>query len=313
MAVYTTVDSSDLQDLLWRYRLGRLLHCEGIADGIENSNYRIDTDTGAYVLTLIERRRPDELDYFVALMRHLAAQGVPCPELLQDRDGKVLGCLGGRPAILAVRMPGNSIHRPGRAHCAAIGTALGRMHRAGRGFGPRREHDRGLHWWKRAAARVSAALDASGRALLDAEIDFQARHPARGLPCGAIHTDLFRDNALFEGDRLSGLLDFHDACHGALLYDLAVVANDWCSREDGRLDQGRLSALLAAYGRERPFSREESGHWPVMLRAAALRFWLSRLLEQEAGRTGPLVQARDPDEYRRILEARVAGVRELAA
>jgi homoserine kinase type II len=239
-------------------------------------------------------------------MAHLARHGIPCPAPIADLSDQYLGRLNGKPAALVTRLPGRSIEAPGPAHCEELGALLARMHLAGRSYSAYLENPRGPKWWRFAAHEVRRFLQKRELELLEQELSYQAQHRFPDLPRGPVHADLFRDNALFENARLSGVVDFYFAGIDCLLYDLAVCANDWCLEEDIRLGAARVGALLCAYHALRPFTAQEREAWPVMLRAAALRFWLSRLYDFHLPRPGMLVHAHDPEHFRRVLESRLA-------
>jgi homoserine kinase type II len=239
-------------------------------------------------------------------MAHLARHGIPCPAPIANLSDQYLGRLNGKPAALVTRLPGRSIHAPGAAHCEELGALLARMHLAGRSYSAYLENPRGPKWWRFAAHEVRRFLKEREIELLEEELSYQAQHRLPDLPRGPVHADLFRDNALFEDGRISGVVDFYFAGVDCLLYDLAVCANDWCVEEDFRLDAARAGALLNAYHALRPFTAQEREAWPVMLRAAALRFWLSRLYDFHLPRPGMLVHAHDPEHFRHVLESRLA-------
>ncbi|HXH01850.1 MAG TPA: homoserine kinase [Candidatus Competibacteraceae bacterium] len=301
MSVFTPVAAHELAAFLAPYRLGELLGYRGIAEGIENSNFFVVTACGEYVFTVFESLSYTELGYYVELQAFLAERGLPCPRPLADRHGRRLQVFKGKPALLCERLPGVSVMRPEPTHCAAVGAALARLHLAGRGFPERRADPRGPRWWPQAMVRLLPQLDAEDAALLRAELAFQAALPRECLPQGVIHADLFRDNALFVDGALSGLVDFYYACHGPWLYDLAVAANDWCLDAAEALAPEHVAALFAGYQRLRPLRPEERTAWPGLLRAAALRFWLSRALDRLYPRDGELVHRRDPDLFKRLL------------
>ena len=303
MSVYTPVSREQLADWLTRFDVGAARDIRGIAEGIQNSNFFVDTDTGQYVLTLFERVASASLPFYLALMAHLAAHGVPCPRPLPARDGALLGTLNGKPAALFSRLSGSAIAHPAPAHCAAIGRALAQLHLAGAGF-PAPPHPRGSDWRTATTQRVLPQLGAADARLLARELEHQQRAETP-LPAGVIHADLFRDNVLFEGDAIGGLLDFYFAGHGDFLFDLAIVANDWCSDTNGGLDPSRTQALLAAYGAIRPVTAAERAAWPDRLRAAALRFWLSRLEDFHFPITGESVTVRDPAVFGLLLQRRI--------
>lgn len=307
MSVFTTVTPGQLSLWLGRYAIGTLLELKGIASGIENTNYFVTTTGGRYVLTLFERLAPRELPFYLDLMAHLARQGIPSPLPIADKDERLLGELNGKPAALVTRLAGEPVMQPAPAHCARIGEMLADMHLAGRAFGTVQENPRGPQWWMWAAPQVMPFLDASHAALLRDELAFQSAHRRDALPRGPVHADLFRDNVLFDGAAIGGVIDFYFAGVDAWLYDVAVTLNDWCVEPGGAIDAARAGALLAAYRARRTFTPGEHAAWPVMLRAAALRFWLSRLFDFYLPRPGELTHAHDPEHFRRILELRVAG------
>ncbi len=304
MAVYTALTDSDLDEFLARYEVGALVDFAGIRDGVENSNFFVTTDSGEYVLTLFEKHSAEEVPYFLNLTAHLAEHGVPCAHPIADRSGSYLQSLHDKPAALVERLPGRTLEQPGPVHCAAVGEALGRMHVAGFSFDRHHVNERGPAWWFRAARELGNLLDAENRRILDEELAYQKGFRGIELPRGTVHADLFRDNVLFEGERLAGMIDFYYACDDCLLYDVAITVNDWCTATDGSLDPERSRALLDAYDRERPFREPEGRAWITMLRAGALRFWLSRLLDLHFPRPAEVPHVKDPDEYRRVLLAR---------
>ncbi len=310
MSVYTPVSESQLAAWLKGYSLGALRAVEPVAAGIENTNYFVTTSEGRYVLTLFERLPAEELPFYLGLMAHLARHGIPCPAPVADLDDRYFSQLNGKPAALVTRLPGVSLERPGVAECAELGSLLARMHLAGRSYRGYLENPRGSKWWRSAARAVRPFLDAERQRLLDEELQLQSCHRFPDLPRGPVHADLFRDNALFDNGRLSGVIDFYFAGVDCLLFDVAVCANDWCLADplrDRNLDPDLTRALLGAYAALRPFSALERDAWPVMLRAAALRFWLSRLQDFHRPRAGTLVQTHDPEHFCDVLRLR-AGV-----
>jgi len=309
LSVYTPVSQDELAAWLRQYSVGALQKIEPIKAGIENTNYFVTTTQGRYVLTLFERLPAGELPFYLNLMAHLARHGIPCPAPIADLADAYLGTLNGKPAALVTRLPGRSIEAPGEAECRELGLLLARLHLAGRSYPAYLENPRGPRWWRSAARDVQPFLDAAQWRLLEAELEFQAQHRFPDLPRGPVHADLFRDNALFERGRLSGVIDFYFAGVDCLLYDVAVCANDWCLVDpaaDRSLDAARTRAFLAAYHALRPFAPAEREAWPALLRAAALRFWLSRLHDLHLPRPGELVHAHDPEHFRLVLERRVA-------
>ena len=308
MSVYTKVSEAELSAWLQNYSVGRLQALEPIKSGIENTNYFVTTAQGRYVLTLFERLPAAELPFYLELMAHLARHGIPCPAPIADLEDRYMRELNGKPASIVTRLPGKSLERPGAAECGELGLLLARMHLAGRSYGGYLENPRGPKWWKVAFQEVKGVLKKKELELLESELGFQSDHRFPDLPRGPVHADLFRDNALFDKGRLSGVFDFYFAGVDCLLYDVAVCANDWCLVDpstDVKLDEMKTRALLDAYHSVRPLHAIEREAWQPMLRAAALRFWLSRLHDLHLPRPGMLVHAHDPEHFRRILETRM--------
>lgn len=309
MSVFTSVSVPQLKTWLQDYAIGELIELKGISSGITNTNYFVITDQDKYVLTLFEHNTIDELPYFIELMSHLAAHHIPCPKPITDKAGGSLHMLNGKPATLISCLTGRDIDTPNVTQCAAVGEVLAKMHIAGLSFDQQDHHEqtrnpRGADWRNKTAQLVMPHLDAEAQQLLKAEMTFQAGLDLTALPSGVIHADLFRDNVLFDGDQIGGLIDFYYACHDTLAYDLAIAVNDWCVHADGSLDANRLEAMLKAYQAVRPFNEAELAAWPGLLRIAALRFWLSRLYDQIYPQSGELTHAKDPDHFKRILKLR---------
>ena len=331
MAVYTDVGFDEADALVQRLGLGALREFEGIRGGIENTNYFATTDQGAYVLTLFERLGREQLPYYLCLMKHLAARGIPVPapiadpavtppkavglERPADAPCELVHLVAGKPAAVVQRLSGRSELAPGATHCAELGRWLARMHLAGRDFDRVQPNLRGLAWWNDTAPVVLPHLDESQAALLRGELAYQ-NHVAQSsayaaLPRGPVHADLFRDNAMFdttadgERPRLSGVFDFYFAGTDTWLFDLAVCLNDWAvDLPTGTHDPLRADALLAAYMAVRPLTGAERAMLPAMLRAAALRFWISRLWDFHLPREASMLKAHDPAHFERVLRER---------
>lgn len=301
MSVYTRVEPSQLEAFLAEYHVGALRDYRGISEGITNTNYFVDTSGGHWVLTLFERQRPEELPFFLELMDHLAARGVPCSHPVTRRDGGFLSSLAGKPAALVYRLDGASEKSPSVAQCAALGAVLADMHHAAGSFSGEQTNARGLDWTRATRDRLADRLNTADLAMLDEELAFQGEQDHAGLPRGVIHADLFRDNVLFEDETVSGLIDFYYACNDYLLFDLAVVCNDWCLDDAGHFRRDHWAALAEAYALRRPFTDAERAAWPAMLRAAALRFWVSRLHDYQFPRDGDVTHTKDPAPFARIL------------
>ena len=307
MSVYTTVSAEDLDAWLARYAVGTLAELAPIASGIENTNYFVTTTRGRYVLTLYERLPAEDLPFYLNLMAHLARSGceVPAPE--PDRTGALFSILNGKPAGLVARVDGAPVTSPDARHCHAVGASLGRLHVASQGYRARLTNRRGPAWWRQAARAVRPFLTPDQNATIEAELAFQQGWGRLKLPKGAIHADLFVDNVLFAGNRVAGIIDFGFAATDFLAYDVAIAVNDWCDAEDA-LDAELAAAFLAGYHAVRPLTDEERAQWPGLLRAAALRFWLSRLYDLYLPRPGELTHAHDPARFERLLRDRAAAM-----
>jgi homoserine kinase type II len=307
MSVYTPVTTEELVAWLTRYAVGTLVLQAPIASGIENTNYFVTTTKGSYVLTLYERLPADELPFYLNLMAHLARAGVECPAPAVDRTGALFSMLNGKPASLVTRVDGEPMLAPDAVHCAAVGAALGGLHRASATYRPRLTNRRGPSWWRQAARAVRPYLEPGQNQLIAAELKFLTGFAKVRMPRGAIHGDLFCDNVLFVGDRVSGIIDFGFAATDFLAYDLAITVNDWCvaKPDSGALVPELVAALVGAYDAVRPLTADERAQWQALLRAAALRFWLSRLYDLYLPRPGELVHAHDPAHFERILRHRI--------
>ncbi|HZH07283.1 MAG TPA: homoserine kinase [Lautropia sp.] len=316
MAVFTPVSHDQLEDWLARYDVGGLTEARGIAQGIENTNYFVETAKGSWVLTLIERIPVADVPFYLRLMKHLAVKGIPCPEPVTDRGGNLWSLLGGKPAALVSRLPGTQVAHPSAAQCATVGTLLARMHLAAQDFGAAPVNSRGLHWWPTALAALRDELGPEQVSLISDELKAQQAWSAttqyRNLPSSAVHADCFRDNVLMDPVCGPAVIDFYFACEEKWMFDLAVACNDWCVEESsGQLDATRTAALLDGYLEARPFQDGERAAWPMMLRAAALRFWLSRLYDHFLPRDAAVLSPKDPRWFERILNARRAGSTEI--
>ncbi len=315
MAVFTAVNLAQADALTQQLGAGAARRLDGIGAGIENTNYFVQTDLGRWVLTLFERLSASQLPYYLGLMQHLAQHGLPVPEPRADATGALVHSVAGKPAALVNALPGYHVQAPDLHHAAQLGTWLARMHLAVADFALRQANLRALPWWQQMAPQVMPHLGPEQRRLLSDEMAF-AQHlhtsPAHTrLPRGAVHADLFRDNVLFDGlpgrEKLTGFLDFYFAGDDTFAYDLAVCLNDWCiDLETGHLDETRAVALTLAYTQVRPLNGAEDRLLPSLMRAAALRFWLSRLADWHLPRAADLLQPKDPGHFERVLRARIA-------
>jgi homoserine kinase type II len=302
MAVYTDVSFEDLETFLGRYRIGAPLSFKGIAEGVENSNFFLRTEEGAFILTLYEKRvRADDLPFFLGLMEHLSAQGVACPLPVRQSGGELFSALNGRPAALLTFLNGVSLRHPDAEHCAAAGAALAALHEAGNGFALQRPNALGPKGWRDLAAGVADGADGVEQGLGDLIRTALDLPWPGGLPSGVIHADLFPDNVLFMNGRVSGVIDFYFACNDAFAYDLAVLLNAWCFDAVGRFDVTRSAKLFAAYRKHRALSAAEIEAMPALARGAALRFLLTRLYDILHHDPAALVRPKDPRDFARRL------------
>ncbi len=311
MSVFTPVSEAQARALLEHYALGELERLEGIAQGVENTNYFLTTTTGEYVLTLFEHIPRSDLPFYVGLMDHLAHRGVICPQPMRRENGEMLAELRGKPACIVTRLPGAPRPSPGVDDCRAVGEILARLHVAAVDYDASLENWRGRAWRERFGRDVAQHLSAEENALIESENRYQAMHDDSLLPQGVIHGDLFHDNVLWDDEGRGGVIDFYFACDDVLLYDVAITVNDWCVRPDATLDPARTGALLEGYERERPLEPLERTMWPAMLRRAALRTWLGRLGYNYFPRESHMTVPKDHDFARRLLEHHIAHARPL--
>jgi homoserine kinase type II len=316
VAVYTDVGAEELAAFLDDYDVGQLLSYKGIAEGVENSNFLVNTSVGHFILTLYERRvAAKDLPFFLALMEHLHARGITCPQPVKNKAGEVLGKIARRPAALITFLDGMWIRRPSAAHCAALGDVLARLHLAGLDFGKRRANALSVDDWRSLYESCRDRANKLQRDLepfLASELARLEKEWPRNLARGVIHADLFPDNVFFLGNKLSGLIDFYFACTDALAYDIAICLNAWCFETDHSYNVTKGRSLLQAYARVRPLSEQERDALPLLARGAAMRFLLTRLVDWFDVPAGALVRPKDPLEYYRKLRfhQKVRGVRD---
>jgi len=301
MAVYTDVPDEELRAFIAEYDLGEVVSCKGIAEGVENSNYLLRTETGTFILTLYEKRvAPADLPFFIALMEHLASHGIACPTPIKARDGEALRRLCGRPAALVSFLDGMWPRRIHPFHCAALGEALAQLHLAGANFALRRPNNFSVAGWRSLfdACRARAHEVRPGLAEeLGRELEALEREWPQHLPEGVIHADLFPDNIFFRGEAVTGLIDFYFACTDFLAYDLAICLNAWCFESDGSFNVTKARLMLASYRAVRPLDAAEFAALPLLARGSALRFLLTRLDSWLHHPAGAFVKPKDPLEY----------------
>lgn len=310
MAVFTQVSPQDASELLGRLQLGTLHKLRGIEGGIENTNYFVTCDQGEFVLTLFERLTAQQLPFYLHLMKHLADAGIPVPDPCADAHGEILHTVCGKPAALVNRLHGQSQLAPQAVHCAAVGQMLAHMHLAASDYPRQQPNLRGLAWWNETVPVVLPYMRPDAAALLQSELDYQNQVAATAsyaaLPRGPVHADLFRDNVMFDGASLTGFFDFYFAGVDTWMFDLAVCLNDWCiDWASGAHDAQRAQAMLQAYQSVRPLTDAERTLLNAMLRAGALRFWISRLWDYHLPRQASMLTPHDPAHFERVLRQRI--------
>lgn len=307
MSVYTEVTFAELSDFLGLFAVGELLSFKGIESGVENTNFFVTTSQGEFVLTIFEQLTTQQLDTLMGLAYHLGQQGINVPAPVTNVKQQLLQQLKGKPAVLCPRLTGQHIQTPTAEHCFAIGQSLAKFHLSAQSYSKKLADPFHLDWWQKSGVTLIAHLSQSDQDLFHSEIaaQQQALSTWQSLPSGWIHADLFHDNALWNGDEFA-ILDLYAACHGAYIYDLAILANDWCCDEAGHWQDGRVEALFNGYESVRKLSAQERSSWNLALRAGALRWWLGRLESKhfQAGFSGGLALKKDPDEYKNKLIVR---------
>ena len=310
MAVFTALTRDEIVALLAGYSVGDLVDFEGIPSGIENTNFFLTTTGGRFVLTIFERLDAEHLPFYLGLMKHLAQRGLPVPEPAATVRGSLLGVARRKPVAIVSRLPGRATLDPTPAHCAQVGQFLANLHQQARDFPLFQPNLRGIGWWKSTLPKLEPLIPEDQFQELAEEVIFQDTFVRSArferLPAGPIHADLFRDNVLFDGDHIGGVIDFYFAGCSAWLFDLAVTVNDWCvDQGSGDFDRPRAEAMLRAYHEVRPLTDLEHQVWRTALRAAALRFWISRLYDLHLPRPAALLQPHDPAWFERMLRLRV--------
>lgn len=322
MAVFTPIELSEISGQIAEdFNIGQATAILGIHGGIENSNFLLDTIQDGkkreFILTIFERLSAEQLPYYLELMRHLANKGIPVPKPIENKNRQILFSLKGKPAAIVTKLPGLSRLEPETNHCASVGAMLAKMHLAGSDFSKNQANLRSLSWWQTTVPQVLGYLSNTQKEVLTTELitqeQFFASNEYALLPQGASHCDLFRDNVLFDPqdesdtsqDQLGGFFDFYFAGTDKWLFDLAVTVNDWCLADNKKdLDPARLQALMQAYQSVRPLTENEQQSWSMMLRAAALRFWISRLWDFYLPRDAQMLTPHDPTHFEQILLSR---------
>jgi homoserine kinase type II len=310
MAVFTALTRDEVSALLGRFSVGQLVDFQGIAAGIENTNFFLTTTQGRFVLTVFERLDATQLPFYLGLMKHLALRGLPVPEPAQSQQGSLMDKVRGKPAAIVSRLPGHAVDAPTPAQCGHVGHFMAQMHLQARDFDMFQPNLRGIGWWKSALPKLEPLIPEPQFQEVAEEVIFQdgfvRSPPFERLARGPIHADLFRDNVLFDGERIGGVIDFYFAGCSVWLFDLAVAVNDWCvDTVSGEFDAPRAVALLRAYHEVRPLTQTEHESWRTALRAAALRFWISRLYDLHLPRPAALLKPHDPTRFERTLRLRI--------
>lgn len=306
MSVFTPVSTDQARELLTHYSLGEIEKLEGIAQGVENTNYFLTTTTGEYVLTLFEHIPREDLPFYVGLMDHLATHDVICPQPMKMDGGGMIATLNGKPACIVTRLQGEPEPFPEEEECHIVGRVLAGIHVAGVEYDAGLENWRGREWRESFAETLRPKLARAENELITSENRYQAMHDDSVLPQGIIHGDLFHDNVLWDEDGHGGVIDFYFACDDVLLYDVAIAVNDWCVNKDATLDSARTHAFIKGYESLRPIEDLERELWPVMLRRAALRTWLGRLGYNHFPRDSHMTIPKDHEFSRRLLEHHIA-------
>lgn len=301
MSVYTVITETELKQFLTTYDLGELVAFEGISAGIENTNYFVDTSKGRFVLTIFEHHSADELKYFMNIMAFMAEHNIPAAHPAATLSGDYITELKGKPASLVARLQGSGVDSPSEKQCEVIGENLAKFHLASLTFDEHRANDRGLDWMSQTLDIIADHIDGQEKEIISKEITYLSGFEFDKLPAGVIHADLFCDNALFDGNELTGIIDLYYACNFAFLFDLAVLVNEWARKPDHLLDEQKVEKMLNAYQSVRPLTQSEINSWNAAQRLGALRFWLSRLKDKALPREGEMTQIKDPNVFKTLL------------
>ena len=310
MSVFTSLNLQEVRDWLRNFDIGEIVALKGIAAGITNTNYFVNTVTHRCVLTIFEKNTLNELPYFVDLMTHLAQHDIPCPTPIRDKNGVALHLLKNKPALMVSCLQGKDIATPNLAQVGQVAATLAKLHEAGKNFTQQGVNQRDQNWFIKTAEQVLPKMFSADAQLLQTELAYQLNIDTSQLPRGVVHGDLFRDNVLFDDEQLSGFIDFYYACNDVLAYDVAIAVNEWCLHHNGsdlgNIDPEKLTHFLAQYQGLRAFSALEQQMWPALLRRAALRFWLSRLYDFYYPADGALTHTKDPNHFKNILQQHIA-------
>lgn len=302
MSVYTTLTENNFSEILKLYALGELIQFEGIPAGIENTNYYVTTSKGEYVFTIFEKININDVNYYISLLEKLSFSGIVCPQPQTDLNNTIIHKTNGKPYAFFSRLSGQNLTSVNKIHCEAIARELAKFHTTPFSFTNAMRNRHGKVWRETTANKLLHQLSAVDAQLLNRELSLYRELDKLAFPKGIIHGDLFRDNALFVGDRLSGIIDFYDACYDSYLFDVAITVNDWCRDASGNFDQILYETFLNEYQKIRPFTSLEKHNWNLMLRFAATRFWLSRLNYRFYPRKGEVTHTKEPDVMKNLLK-----------
>ena len=309
MSVYTSISDSEFSEILKSYSLGNFISAQGIQAGVENTNYFVTTTKGEFVFTLFEKINQQELKLYITLLQELSLAGIHCPQPQSDINKQTINEIKDKPFTIVTRLKGKNLTFANTNQCKAIATELAKFHTTPLSISnsPDKllQNRRGKTWRESTAKNLISKLSSNDAKLISSEFEHYQLFDDSKLPKGIIHADLFKDNALFENDQLSGIIDFYDACYEAYLYDIAITVNAWCTDKKGELIEPLVCAFLQGYQSKRPLTDAEKEAWPMTLRIAAMRFWLSRLEDSLIQRQGDLTHCKNPEEYQRILKSHI--------
>lgn len=308
MAVFTSISFDELKVWLDEFSLEALVNFQGISSGVTNTNYLVTTISAKYILTIFEDTATDELPFYLDLMTFLADRQVVCPLPIKNKHQSCISLLKDKPALLVSFLGGSERSLVNQDDCYLVGRALAKLHRAAKDFPQKRTNSRGLNWIEETGSAISGNLSEHDLKIIDNECLFQRKYYGSKLPDGIIHADLFRDNVLFDNNKISGMIDFYYACNDKYVYDIAITANDWCINDTGDIEDKKMKDLLRGYESIRALENEEVSAMPIFLRLAALRFWVSRLYDSFNIRDGKDITTKNPDHFKNILLKRQAQV-----
>ncbi len=305
MSVYTKITDDELSEHLTNYSIGEAYDLIGISDGIENTNYLLKTQQNEYIFTIFENIGDNNINQYLEFMNHLSNKGLLCPNVIKSNANTLFVSIRGKPSAIIEKLDGNSITNPDINHCGLIGDLLAKFHNYGSDFETHLTNSRDLTWCQQAYKKLAAVVSANQSNLICDAILIQKEMEKENLPIGTIHADLFKDNVLFNNDNVSGMIDFYYSCSGFLIYDLAVVMNDWCSDKEGVIIEAKANNLISSYNINREIQDVEKLFWNHALISASLRFFLSRLLDLHYPKIGEITHIKDPKVFENILTDRM--------